>query len=133
MRTIEKYVADDGKEFDSYKDCELYEAALRENAAGNYLRLYDADGKRIGVGENRLNEVYYVVWENKAAFEVLQQIWTEESGYRDFYDNFRFDPETNTGHYMYLNLDGEERWWELSEVKHFVSELRKTLIFMEGA
>ena len=133
MRTIEKYIADDGKEFDSYKDCELYEAALRENAAGNYLRLYDADGKRIGINGNRLNEVYYVVWENKAAFDVLEKIWTEEYGYRDFYDNFHFDPEINTGHYMYLNIDGEERWWELSEVKHFMSALRKTLAFMEEA
>lgn len=130
MRTIEKYVADDGKEFGSYKDCELYEAALRENAAGNYLRLYDADGKRIGISGNHLNEVYYVVWDNKAAFDVFEKIWTEEYGYND---NFRFNPETNTGYYMYLNIDGEERWWELSEVKHFISTLQKTLAFMEGA
>lgn len=133
MRTIEKYVADDGKEFDSFHDCELYEATLRGNKVGNRLRLYTADGHRVGLNENRLVEVYYVIWEGKEAFEVLKDIWTEECGFYDFQDNFFHDPETNGGKFVYLNIDDEERWWPMEDVEHLTDMLEKTLNFMEQA
>ena len=133
MRTIEKYVADDGKEFDSFHDCELYEATLREDKVGNKLRLYTADGYRIGLRENRLNEVYYVIWEGKEAFEVFENIWIEDYGFYDFQSNFFHDPETNGGKFVYLDIDGEERWWRVNEVEHLVDMLEKTLNFIKGA
>lgn len=108
MRVIEKYVSMDGKEFDTADACVQYEERVFND---NTLRLYTEDGKRIPNKEmySRSNEAFGVVWEGFDAYDRLRELWNEDYGLFEF-------PRKEYGTYVFADCEGDEGWFDYSDV-----------------
>lgn len=72
MKELIIYVAEDGKRFDNEEDCRIYERTLITVNA----KLFNSLKERITL--NQLSELYYVILEDVASLEIIDNLLEEE-------------------------------------------------------
>lgn len=83
MQIVEKYIADDGKEFLSYGECYNYETSKRFQILNRDSVFFDKNGDRIVL--QNYNYVYdnvrYIILGSEESAKIFREIWYETTGF----------------------------------------------------
>ena len=82
MKEITIYVAEDGTKFNTEEECRDYERSLITVNA----KLFDKNKKQITI--NSLSEAYYIILNDVASLETIDNLLYEEGESHISYDNF---------------------------------------------
>ena len=122
MKEITIYVAEDGTKFNTEEECRDYERSLITVNA----KLFDKNKKQITI--NSLSEAYYIILNDVASLETIDNLLYEEGESRISYDNF-FDIDELSYALGFapqlVYYKGSWRWWnaQMAELEDIVSEL----------
>lgn len=82
MEVIERYVADDGKEFDCYADCYEYEMSKKIQILNRDSVFFDKNGDKIVLQNyDDVWDVQYVIFGSEESAKIFREIWYEITGF----------------------------------------------------
>ena len=123
MKIITTYIAEDGTSFEDKYACEEYEFNLKRKNIGNYLRLYDANYRRINLSNpNEFDRTYYICWDNQEALDFLDELWMEN--YNKSICKEIGETLYDVGKYYYIEEAGYRGWISLQEFTEDIERLQ---------
>lgn len=136
MREITRYIANDGKEFDSEYDCKEYEIKLGSNSYKDTLKVYDKDNEEIKLDTllsyYDFDAICFIVIKSREAYS-----WLYDSMY-DYYGMLlpEYDDveEENFNCAFYYDFD-YDKWFsckkKIEEYKKEIEKLSKYVVDKE--
>lgn len=95
------YIADDGKEFDSYCECDKYEYLLNRPELKT-IEFYDEHGERIFIDKKE----YSLAWSNNRFYEVVERIVIHDDNELVAFMNFAHD----AGYMSFETINSVGEW-----------------------
>lgn len=99
MKTI--YIADDGKEFDDYRECDKYEYLLNRPQLKT-IEFYDEHGERIFIDKKE----YSLAWSKDRFYEVVERIIIHDDNELVTFINFAH----NAGYMSFETINSVGKW-----------------------
>ena len=85
MEEVRYYLADDGKRFDDYWDCNSYERKMKLERHKNDFKFFNYKGEPIAVEDATTEDVMYIVVKTESCTEAIGD-WFNSDGCEDPFD-----------------------------------------------
>lgn len=113
---IIRYVADDGREFESENDCLEYERKAYIKKFSKEIRMFDPSGNRVPV-ENGITDVFYLEVTTDEAAEAFEKF------YNDSFTPWDWNEMPKAGKWYYDEND--DNWYLVQDLIDKVREIEK--------